>query len=384
MPERSRRLGEMEQSEIRWMTRECARVSGINLGQGVCDTPTPPFVAEAARAAIAAGRCQYSLPEGTRELREAIAADLARREGIEADPEREIVVCAGASGAYAGVVFGLLDPGDGILLPEPFYGYHRHEAELAGLEVQPVRTAAPRFALEEGALRAALRPNSRALVLCTPANPSGHMLGERELAAVAAAARERDLLIVTDEIYQHFVYDGRRHLAPAAFEDLAARTVSIRGFSKVFSVTGWRLGYAFAPERLARPLVAVNDVYFVCAPTPLQFGAAAGLARGDAHYAALARDHQRRRDALCAALREAGAAPVAPDGAYYVLADVSAWGKGTARVAALDLLERAGVASIPGTAFWFGAEGERWLRFCFGKKDEVVDEACRRIASYRP
>jgi aminotransferase len=365
------------------MTRECERVKGINLGQGICDLPTPPLVRDGAVAAIDAHKSTYSHPEGALELRQAIAEKLARDNGIRADPKSEIVVTVGATGAFTAAIHALLDPGDGILLFEPYYGYHLNGAILAGLEPHYMRLEAPQFTLSEKELRAALRSNTRAIVVCSPGNPSGKMFDASELEALARVARDNDLLVITDEIYENIVYDGRKHVPPATIADLSDRTVTIMGLSKTFSITGWRLGYAVARPDLAHAMTLVNDLFYVCAPTPLQHGAAAGFRAPPSFFTELANDYARKREMTCSALEKAGLAPIWPQGAYYVLADVGRLGFATAREAAMALLEETGVASIPGTAFYSDAEGERFLRFCFAKEDDVLAEACRRIERFR-
>lgn len=379
----SKRLEGLVQSDIRRMTRECERVGGLNLGQGICDLPTPPLVAAGAREAIDARKSTYTFPEGILELRRAIADKLARDNGLTADPEGEIVVTIGSSGAFATTINALLDPGDGILLMEPYYGYHLNASIIAGLEPHYLTLEPPAFTFTAEAMRAALRPNTRAVVVCTPSNPSGKMFTRAELEALAEVARERDLLVITDEIYEYIRYDGREHISPATVSDLGERTVTIMGLSKTFSITGWRIGYVVAPRELARAITLVNDLYYVCAPAPLQYGVAAGFSAPASFFLALATDYQKKRDQLCASLDRAGMAPIVPEGAYYVLADIGALGYGGALEAAMDLLERARVASIPGTAFYRGASGERLLRFCFAKEDEVLDQACRQLEAFR-
>lgn len=382
-PRPSRRIGGLVQSDIRRMTRECEKVGGINLGQGICDLPTPPLVREGAIAAIRANRSTYSFPEGDLSLRREIARKLERQNGIRADPGTEIVVTVGATGAFAAAVHALLDPGDGILLFEPYYGYHLNAAILAGLEPHFLALEVPGFALREAALRAAIRPNTRAVVVCTPSNPSGKMFERSELEIVARVARERELLVITDEIYEHIRYDGREHVPPATVADLRDRTVTIMGLSKTFSITGWRLGYAVAPEPLARAITLAHDLFYVCAPTPLQHGAAQGFRAPESFFEELASDYARKRAATCEALADAGLAPIVPQGAYYVLADVSRLGYATAREAAQAILAEAGVATIPGTAFFTGAHGDRFVRVCYAKEDDVLAEACRRLRSFR-
>ncbi|MFF3904834.1 pyridoxal phosphate-dependent aminotransferase [Streptomyces sp. NPDC001848] len=378
------RLRGLAQSDIRRMSRESDRAGAINLGQGICDLPTPPAVADAAKAAIDRNDSIYTYPEGHLALRRAIAEKLARDNDLQARPDGEIVVTVGATGGYAAAVNALLNPGDGILIMEPYYGYHVNGAVIAGLEPQFLTLAPPEFTLTEQALRAALRPNTRAIVVCTPSNPSGKMFCRAELEAVARVAHDRDLLVISDEIYEYIRYDGRAHLSPAAVGGLWSRSVTIMGLSKTFSITGWRLGYTVAPEPLSQAIALVNDLYYVCAPNPLQHGVLAGFSLPPTYFARMASDYQRKRDRLCGALTEAGMSPIVPDGAYYVLADVTDWGFATAHDAAVAVLEHGGVASVPGSAFYRGGTGEGLLRFCFAKEDDVLEEACRRISRFRP
>jgi len=375
----AKRLSALSQSDIRRMTRECERVGGINLGQGICDLPTPELVREGAIRAIRENKSTYSFAEGTLELREAIARKLARDNGLQADPASEICVTVGASGAYSCAIHALLDPGDGILLFEPYYGYHLNAAIVAGLTPQFVTLRAPDFALDEAALEAAMTPATRAMVVCTPGNPSGKMFSRGELAVLARVAQKHDLLVMTDEIYEYIRYDGRQHLSPASIPGLRERTVTIMGLSKTFSITGWRLGYAVAPAELTQAITLVNDLDSVCAPTPLQLGAAAGFDAPQSYFDQLQSGYQAKRDRICQALADAQLKPIVPQGAYYVLADCSGLGMPNARAAAMHLLERTKVASVPGSAFYRGAAGESLLRFCFAKDDAVLDEACRRL-----
>ncbi|RMD97957.1 MAG: pyridoxal phosphate-dependent aminotransferase, partial [Deltaproteobacteria bacterium] len=254
----SSRLEGLVQSDIRRMTRECERVGGINLGQGICDLPTPPLVRDGAIEAIRARKSTYSLPEGAVELREAIARKLTRHNGIEADPEREICVTVGTTGAFTAAITALLEPGDGVLLFEPYYGYHLNTLIVAGFEPHFLELSPPDFEVREAALRAAIRPNTRAIVVCTPSNPSGRMLTVEELERIARIAHEKDLLVLTDEVYEYFRYDGRRHISPATVGGLESRTVSIMGLSKTFSITGWRIGYTVAPPEMTRAITLVN------------------------------------------------------------------------------------------------------------------------------
>lgn len=382
----SRRLQGLAQSEIRAMTRAADAARAINLGQGICDLPTPPAVAEAAIQAIRDRKSTYTYAEGDAGLRAKIAAKLQRVNGITADPETEIVVTAGSAAAFTCVLHGLFDPGDELLIPEPYYGYHVGAAKVAGVVPRFVASTAPQFELTEEALRAVVTPKTRGIILCTPSNPSGRMLTREEIAVAARVAEEHDLIVVTDEIYESITYDGREHVSPASTSpELAARTVTILGLSKTFSITGWRLGYVVAPAAMAEKLKLVHDLFYICAPTPLQHGVAAGFDLEDSFFEAMRADYTEKRELLVRALRDIGLEPIVPEGAYYILADVSGMGEATAKDAAMRLINEAGVAAVPGTAFFSGTAGETGeglVRFCYAKEMDVLREACERLRAW--
>jgi aminotransferase len=378
----SNRLKGLVQSDIRRMTRECHDVGGINLGQGVCDLPTPPLVRDGAIEAILKNKSIYSFPEGIIELREVIASKLKEHNGIIADPLTEIVVTLGTSGAFTSTVTALLNPGDGILLFEPYYGYHLNISVLAGLEPQFIELAPPSFTVDEDKIRTAIQSNTRAIVVCTPANPSGKMFDQVELEIIAKIAEEKNLLVITDEIYEFFRYDDREHISPATISNLKERTVTLMGLSKTFSITGWRIGYAVAPERMAQAITLVNDIYLICPPTPLQYGVAAGFQLPLAFYKNLRNDFHKKRELICEALDSAGMLPIIPAGSYYVLADISKFEFSTSLDAAKELLRQTKVGSVPGSSFYRGEIGEKLLRFCFAKDDLLLEEACRRIREF--
>ena len=361
------------------MTRECDAAGGINLGQGICQLPTPEPVARGAIEAIERGDAIYSYPEGIAPLREAIAGKLERDNGISADPVEEIVVTSGASGAYTAALHGLFDPGDGILLFEPYYGYHRNAAVVAGLVPQVASLSGPDAPVTRELLHEAIDDQTRAVMVCTPANPSGKMWSRAELELLADVARERDLIVLTDEIYECITYDGAEHISPATVSDLRERTVTIMGLSKTFSITGWRLGYAVAPAEWARAMSVVHDLFYICAPTPLQHGVTRGFSLPEEFYTEMRAEYARKREVLCEALSAAGLEPTWPQGAYYVMADMSKLGESSARGACMKLLERVGVASIPGTAFFDGASGESCARFCFALAEDRVSLAAERL-----
>lgn len=376
----SRRMADLAQSEIRAMTQACASVKGINMAQGVCDTPAPSLVLEAAQRAIEDGRNVYTRFDGLAELRQALAEKLARYNGIQADPDTEIVVSAGATGAFHCACEALLEPGDEVIVFEPFYQYHL--SALLAVEAVPVtvRMEHPGRTVTAAQLERAVTEKTKAIVVNSPGNPSGKVWTRDELETVAAIAKKHDLFVFSDEIYEYFLYDGRSHLSMAALPGMAERTITVGGYSKTFSVTGWRIGYTAAARPWAQAIGAVNDLLYVCAPAPLQMGIAAGILElpGD-FYKELARSYQRKRDRFCEALAEAGLPPSIPEGAYYVLADVSNVPGSTGKARAMALLEATGVAGVPGEAFFSGTEGARFVRFSYAKTDEDLDEACRRL-----
>ncbi|HTO06499.1 MAG TPA: pyridoxal phosphate-dependent aminotransferase [Myxococcota bacterium] len=367
-------------SPIRSMTVACARAGGVNLAQGVCDTPVPEIVRRAAQEAIEAGANTYTRSDGIPELRAALAQKMRRDDGLDYDPEGEIVVTSGATGAFYVAAQALLEPGDEVVLFEPYYGYHRNTLEALGVAPVYVPLAEPDYALDLAALESRLTPRTRALVINTPGNPSGRVWTRAELLAVGELARARDLWLFTDEVYEHFVFDGRRHVSPASLPGLRERTITMNALSKTFAITGWRIGWLAAPRALCEAFAHLHDLVYVCAPAPLQRGCAVGLGKLDPeYYAAIGVEYQRKRDQLCAALADAGLTPNVPGGSYFALADLSRLPGADGDARAMALLERAGVACVPGTAFWRGEAGERVGRFCFGKTDADLDLACRRL-----
>ena len=319
-------------SPIRSMTVESARVGGINLAQGVCDTPVPEAVGRAAREAIAQGVNSYSRYDGLEELRIALAEKMRRDNGVAYDPEGEIVVTSGATGSFYVAALALLDPGDEVVLFEPYYGYHLNTLESLGVTPVYVTLEPPDWKLQLAELEAAISERTRAIVVNTPVNPSGKVFSRAELVALGEVAARHDLFVFTDEVYEHFVYGSARHLSPAALPGLRERTITMNALSKTFAVTGWRIGWLAADRRFADSFGPLNDLVYVCAPVPLQLGAARGLdALGPEYYSGIATEYQAKRDRLCEALERARLPPYVPDGSYFALADVSRLPGATAR-----------------------------------------------------
>ncbi len=368
------------QSEIRAMSVACDAAGGVNLAQGVCDTEVPTVVAEGAQRAIRDGLNIYTRLDGIARLRRAIAGQVERTHRLTVDPEREVLITSGATGAFHAACLALLNPGDEVIVFEPFYGYHL--SMLRAMRIAPVVVGleGPEWRLDPDALRAAVTAKTRAVVVNTPSNPAGKVFTRGELEGLAAVAEEFGLFILTDEIYEHFVYGGAGHVSPIEIPGLRERTILMSGFSKTFSVTGWRVGYLIADARWTGPIGYFHDLTYVCAPAPLQQGVADGVEQlPPSYYTGLARDHEGKRAMLVEALRDAGLAPHVPDGAYYILADASSVAGATSAAKARTLLAETGVGAVAGSAFFRAGGGEKLLRFCFAKKDADLAEACRRL-----
>ncbi|MEK6801776.1 MAG: pyridoxal phosphate-dependent aminotransferase [Nitrospirota bacterium] len=380
----SDRTARLAQSDIRAMTLACAKVNGINMSQGVCDTPVPQVVVQGAQQAMAQGHNIYSRFDGIVELRQALADKLAAYNRITADPDVNITVSAGATGSFQATCMALLNPGDEVILFEPFYAYHIQA--IVAVEAVPrcVSMRPPDWTVDFKGLEQAITSRTKAIVVNTPGNPSGKVFTRRELEQIAEMACRHDVMVITDEIYEYFVFEGREHVSMASLPGMADRTITIGGYSKTFSITGWRIGYSVAEATWAKAIGAMSDVLYVCAPTPLQHGVAAGIrALGPSFYSDLTKEHQQKRDRFCGALTKARLPPAVPQGAYYVLADVSRLPGTTSRERALYLLDKTGVAGVPGEAFFEGPEGSRFMRFCMAKTDQDLERASQAIERFR-
>ena len=379
----SQRSGTIEQSHIRSMTRACNAMNGINMAQGVCDLEVPRVVIEGAYAAMNEGINIYTPTEGLPRLRSAIASKMKRFYDVEIIPE-QVLVSDGATGAFYTACMALLNPLDEVILFEPYYGYHRSTLTSLGAVPTFVRLEAPEWKLDLDALEAVVTPKTSAMVICNPANPSGKVYTRDELEAIGAFAEKHDLIVFADEMYEHFLYGDAVHITALSVPNLRDRCVVLSGFSKVFSITGWRLGYAIAPVSVIEAMAQLNDLIYVCAPAPLQIGAAVGLeSLGDDYYTELAHIHEHKRDLFCDALRHAGLVPSIPSGAYYVMTDVSSVMGNDDFEKAMAILEKTGVASVPGRAFYHDDAGKNMVRFCYSKPLDVLEDAAERILKLR-
>jgi aminotransferase len=369
------------QSEIRVMSIECEKIKGINLAQGVCDTEVPEAVRTGAKQAMDGGINSYTRAEGLSEIRQAISEKMRRFNAIECDPETEIIVNSGATGSFYTACLALLNPGDEVILFEPFYGYHLNTLTAAQAVPQFLTLKAPDWKFTPADLERVVSPRTKGIMINSPANPSGKIFTREELEWIAAFATRHDLFVFTDEIYEYFVYEGK-HISPATLPGMWERTITMSGYSKTFSITGWRIGYTIAAKKWIEAMAYFHDLIYVCAPAPLQIGVARGIRElPDSFYQQISQEYVGKRDLLCGTLREIGLTPSVPDGAYYVLADASMIPGATSKQKSMRLLRETGVASVAGSAFYHDSGGENLVRFCFAKTDAELNEACRRLST---
>lgn len=372
------------------MSALAARVGAVNLGQGFPDEDGPPAMLRAAQEAIAAGVNQYPPGIGIAALRQAIAAQRRRHFGIEYDPDTEVLVTVGATEAIAASVLGLVEPGSEVLLIEPFYDSYSPVVAMAGAHRAAVPLVADGrgFALDTDAVRRAVTPRTTALIVNSPHNPTGAVLGRAELAAIAEIAVAADLLVITDEVYEHLVFDGHDHLPLAGFDGMAERTVTISSAAKMFNCTGWKIGWACGPAQLIAGVRAAKQYLSYVGGAPFQPAVALALNTEDDWVAALRSSLQTRRDRLAAGLAETGFEVHDSYGTYFVCADPRPLGYHDSAAFCAALPEKVGVAAIPMSAFCDPAaqQAELWnhlVRFAFCKRDDTLDEAIRRLAALR-
>ena len=375
----SERAARTIQSEIRVMSIECEKVKGINLAQGVCDTEVPETVRQGAKQAIDGGINSYTRSDGLKEIRDAIAAKMARFNGIQCDPETEVIVNSGSTGSFYAACMALLNAGDEVILFEPYYGYHLNTLLAVGAVPRFITLRAPEWNFSPDDLEQVISPRLKGIMINSPANPSGKVFNRQELEWIAAFAKKNDLFVFTDEIYEYFVYEGE-HISPATLPGMWERTITMSGYSKTFCITGWRIGYTIAHRKWVQAMSYFNDLVYVCAPAPLQAGVAKGIRElPESFYQQISEEYIQKRDLLCGTLTEIGLTPSVPKGAYYVLADASSLPGATAKEKTMYLLRETGVASVAGSAFYHGSGGENLVRFCFAKTDAELAEACRRL-----
>ena len=384
----SRKATQFTESVIREMTRLSQLHQAVNLSQGFPDFPAPDMVKDAAIAAIRADVNQYAVTWGARVLREAIAAQFTRRFGVPVSADEQVTVCCGATESMMATMMAIIDPGDEVIVFEPFYENYGPDAILSGATPRYVTLREPdprsgrmEWSFDPDELAAAFNDRTKAIILNSPNNPTGKVFTRAELETIAALCRTWDVLAISDEIYEHILYDGWTHVPIASIDGMADRTVTINSLSKTYSVTGWRVGWTISPPAITGAIRKVHDFLTVGAAAPLQEAGASALSAPDSYYAGLAASYRRRREMLLEILERHHFTCYAPRGAYYIMTDISAFGFSDDVAFARHLVKEVGVAAVPGSSFYRNpAAGRTKLRFCFCKKDETLHEADRRLA----
>ena len=377
------------ESVIRDMTRQAVLYGAVNLAQGFPDFPAPEEIKEAARRAITADVNQYAITWGAKNLRNAIARQMREWQGISVDPETQITVCCGSTEAMISTLMAVCNRGDEVIVFEPYYENYGPDSVLSGakpvfVKLHPPASADGEWTFDERELRAAFHDQTKAIILNTPNNPTGKVFSRAELELVRDLCLKFDVLAITDEIYEHIIYDGAEHISIASLDGMADRTVTINGLSKTYSVTGWRVGWAVAPPKITGAIRKVHDFLTVGAPAPLQEAGAVALGLPPSYYQNLASGYRARRDHLMPALTDAGFRCFRPRGSYYVMTDISAFGFDDDVAFTKYLVQEVGVAPVPGSSFYHDPrDGARQVRFAFCKKPETLDAAVNRLGKLR-
>jgi aminotransferase len=381
----SQKAAQFTESVIREMTRQAIEHNAVNLAQGFPDFPAPEAVKIAAQEAVAADINQYAITWGAQDFRRAIAAKFAARQKIQIDPEREITVCCGSTEAMIASLLALVDPGEEVVVFEPFYENYGPDAILSGatpryVTLHPPTDADGEWSFDPAALSAAFTPKTRAIILNTPHNPTGKVFSRVELELIRDLCVEFDVLAITDEISEHILYDGAEHISIATIEGMRERTVTINSLSKSYSVTGWRVGWAIAPATLTSAFRKVHDFLTVGAAAPLQAAGTVALTLPATYYEKLAAEYALRRNLLLDALRAAGFIAYNPRGAYYIMTGISAFGVAGDREFAERLVQKIGVAAVPGSSFYSQpGGGSQQIRFAFCKQLETIHRAIENL-----
>jgi aspartate/methionine/tyrosine aminotransferase len=381
----STKVAHFTESVIREMTRQAMLHGAVNLSQGFPDFPAPSEIKRAAQEAIAADVNQYAITWGAKNLRDAIVQKMQVWQGMTVDPEREITVCCGSTETIISTLLAVCNAGDEVVIFEPFYENYGPDSIISGakprfVKLRPPATPDGEWTFDERELRAAFHNHTKAIVVNTPNNPTGKVFTRSELELIRNLCLEFDVLAITDEIYEHILYDGARHISIATLDGMRERTITINGLSKTYGVTGWRVGWAVAPPAITDAIRKVHDFLTVGAPAPLQEAGAAALGLPATYYQGLAEGYRKRRDRLIPVLTEAGFRCFLPRGAYYVMTDISKFDFANDIEFVKYLVKDIGVASVPGSSFYNDPrDGAQQVRFAFCKRDETIDEAGKRL-----
>jgi aminotransferase len=381
--ELSKRASRFAESVIRGMTVEAARYGAINLAQGMPDFSAPLEIKKAACQAILDNVNQYAITCGDKLLREAIAFKYQWHQGVNIDPETQITVTCGATEAMIVALTAIINPGDEVILTQPFYENYWPDCVLTGATPKFITIRPPHWRIDMQELASAFSERTKAVILCNPSNPTGTVMDSEELQTVAHLCQKYNAIAITDEIYEHILYDNRRHISMAAIDGMADRSIVISGMSKTYAVTGWRVGTIVASPGLTKVMHLSHDFVTIGAAAPLQRAGAVAYRMDPKYYDKLAADYQQRRDFLSNALFQAGFPHHVPEGAYYIMADVSSLGYETDREAAMALVQQAGVAGVPGSSFFLDQKPDsQFVRFCFCKKDDTLKNATDRLLEF--
>ncbi len=381
----SSKVEQFTESVIREMTRVALQYNAVNLAQGFPDFSCPPELKKAACQAIEEDINQYAITWGDRPFRHAIAEKVRWYLGLDIDPETQITVTCGSTEAMAATMLATVDPGEEVIVFEPYYENYGPDAVIAGASPRYVTLHPPDWTFDEAELRQAFNSNTKAIIINTPHNPTGKVFTRDELTFIAELCQKWDVLAFTDEIYEHILYDGAEHVAIATLPGMSDRTVTINGLSKTYSVTGWRVGYILANPELTGAIRKVHDFLTVGSPAPLQRAGVAAMQMPISYYEELARLYQEKRDIIVRTLDEVGIQYFVPKGAYYVLADISSFGYNSDIEFANYLIKEIGVAVVPGSSFFSRPEdGQKFIRFCFSKTKETLQNATERLLKLKP
>ena len=384
----SHKAAQFTESVIREMTRLSLQYNAINLSQGYPDFAAPDILKQAAADAVFADVNQYAITWGAKKFRDALTEKTKRFLGIDIDPEREITVCCGSTEGMIDVLLAVINPGDEVIVFEPFYENYGPDAIICDAMPRYVQLRQPDWSFDEKELAAAFNNNTKAIILNTPNNPTGKVFSREELEVIARLCQKWDVLMITDEIYEHIIYDGAVHVSPITMDGMRERTIVVNGMSKTYSVTGWRVGYIIAPPAITGAIRKMHDFITVGAPAPLQEAGAVALRLPDSYYVELAQHYQARRDRMLGMLRESGFDPFVPKGAYYIMCNIrpfrDRWGFSNDVEFSRFLVKEIGVATVPGSSFFNEpAAGKDLIRFTFCKKEETLAAAEQRLTKLK-
>ena len=385
----SDRVAHFTESVIREMTRQAMLHNAINLAQGFPDFPAPAEIKKAAQDAVAADVNQYAITWGAKSLRNAIARQMEVWHGVKVDPEKQVTVCCGSTEAMISTLLAVCNAGDEVIVFEPYYENYGPDSILSGakprfVKLRPPSDANGEWTFDEKELRAAFHRHTKAIIVNTPNNPTGKVFTRGELELIRDLCAEFDVLAITDEIYEHILYDGAKHVAMASLPGMDERTITINGMSKTYAVTGWRVGWTIGPPKITDAIRKVHDFLTVGAPAPLQEAGAHALSLPASYYTDLAEGYRRRRERLIPALEAAGFRCFRPRGAYYVITDIGRFGFSDDVAFTKYLVSEVGVAAVPGSSFYRDPrDGARQVRFAFCKKEATLDEAAERLKKVR-